>query len=390
MTSSALRPGIIALCAAALCAIGALLPLWQSGEGVEQLLIPGSNAAATPIIYQDFGHIVTHTELGHDGAMMYAIARDPLNFEASTPYLDRPQYRLQRPGLPWLSRVLHPHGTGRGLVWAMFAAQLVTVGAGAFGLARLIQRHGGNASLAILYGLVPGVVLSQMMTLADGMALSLALCAIACANEKRWYLATAFGTVAALTKESILLMLWAWACAELWQRRWTVRTTAAFALIPTAAIGAWILYIKATVAPSSNEVIEFGWPFQGIYQAIAHYSGSDALSWFYFGLAALLALAVASAQRRQPTEFTRSILCTIAVQAAFITLLAAPVVGEDQNSSRILAPIMALGLLGVATNRGTLATTQRNATGSTSQSEQTPQDPSSLRQPALRRYRVAP
>src|SRR5258708_26963513 len=67
------------------------------------LLQPGEQGHSVVVFHRDFPDLELPAGIGHDGQQFYAIARQPMHLDAVAPQLDRPQYRLQRPLLPWLA-----------------------------------------------------------------------------------------------------------------------------------------------------------------------------------------------------------------------------------------------------------------------------------------------
>ena len=104
----------------------------------------------------------------------------------SSPDLDRPRYRLQRPLLPWLAWAVHPSGGGVGLVYAFLLVGFAALVVGGVSLGAISVTLGGRAWPALAFPLLPGGYVCLRISVADTLSVALALLAIALALRSRW------------------------------------------------------------------------------------------------------------------------------------------------------------------------------------------------------------
>ncbi|MGH9225188.1 MAG: hypothetical protein ACRD2W_15720, partial [Acidimicrobiales bacterium] len=187
------------------------------GSPLIVLTTPGADGPAAAAYREDFPDLALPAGRGHDGQQFYAIARDPLSPDAVAPHLDRPRYRLQRIAYPILAALLNPGaGGGTGLVIAMLAVGVAAMFVGCLATGVLATRWGAPPWSAALFVLVPGNLVALRISTGDTMALALAVAAIALLerDRPRPWLAVAAGSMAVLTKESLLVVLVAYALAR--------------------------------------------------------------------------------------------------------------------------------------------------------------------------------
>jgi hypothetical protein len=139
---------------------------------------------------------------GYDGQFVYYIARDPLN---AAQFIDIPAYRYQRILLPILGWGVSLGQTSL-LPWALLAVNLAAVGVGTFLVQRWLMAHGHSAWLALGYGLSLGVLGAARMTTTEPLAYALALGGLWLALRSRYGWAALLFALAALTKETTLLI----------------------------------------------------------------------------------------------------------------------------------------------------------------------------------------
>jgi hypothetical protein len=175
---------------------------------------------------------------GYDGQFVYYIARDPSD---AARFLDVPAYRFQRILLPALARVLSL-GQESLIVWALLAVNLVSLAAGTALMERLLEQYGVSHWYALAYGLTAGTFGAVRLSLPEPLAYALALGGIALALRERPTLSAACFALAALAKETTLVLAAGYGLYLLYQRRW--RDAAVFAMITLVPFAAWqaVLY----------------------------------------------------------------------------------------------------------------------------------------------------
>jgi hypothetical protein len=316
-----------------------LLAVQRAGLPITALTEPGARGPSAAAFRADFPGAALPDGGGHDGQQFYAIARDPLHLDKAAPLLDRPRYRLQRIAYPVLAWALHPGG-GKGTIVALFGVGCVAMFLGCLATGALATGRGAPPWTAALFAVVPGNLAALRMSTADTLALAAAVAAIALCERRRPGLAIALGALAALSKESMIVVLLAYAIA----RRDRISLSVAGAAIAVAT--GWAVWLHLTVATSGPQVVELTAPFRGLAQAASHWLNGEE------PVAALIVLATAAlvvlALVRRPDRFTR---CMVGLTAAFVTFLSADATGLWGNASRITAPTMLFAAVALAAPR---------------------------------------
>lgn len=178
----------------------------------------------------------------YDGQFNYHIARDP---STAAPLIDVPAYRFQRILLPALALPFPDEA----LPFAMLAVNLVALAAGTALLESLLVGGGVSRWYALAYGLTLGTFGAARLSLSEPLAYGLALGGMWAALRGRLVWSAALFALAALAKETTLIMA---AGVGLWllfeaQRSWANRITRAalFGGIALAPFIGWqgILYV---------------------------------------------------------------------------------------------------------------------------------------------------
>lgn len=318
-----------------LMVVGVLLHLESEGGNVVGLIQPGAKGPSAEVFAEDFPDTVLPGGIGHDGQQFYAIARNPLHWDEVADHLDRPQYRLQRPLFPLLAWMLHPTGGGTPLILAFFVVGVVSVFLlGLFG-GGLSAQLGGGTWPALLLPLLPGSFAALRITLADTLALALALGALLWAERGRAGPAAAAAIGAVLAKESILLLPVIHAVA----RRRRAATVAAVAAV--GAAGMWWVLVHLLVDADQRQVVEFTWPLGGVLEgASVWFEGRDLVA--AGTVVGAFALAVVALWRRGRAHPLFGALLAVTVFSVF---LGPDVLGPDYNGSRTMGPVLVLAIL---------------------------------------------
>lgn len=203
------------------------------------LLAAGSDSPLLPVLRRELpGLVVTEGE-GHDGQTTYAVALDPFLRERP-PVVPEASYRYRRILLPVL-------GSGFGvfegylLLTSLTMINLIGFAFACWGAALVAQalQLPGRFVLAILLNI--GLWLSLQTTTPDALALGLGMLAVAMAVWGRHSIGAGFVAVAALTKETYVLVglglaIWAW--RRLGDRRVAIKY--GLALLPAALWSGWL------------------------------------------------------------------------------------------------------------------------------------------------------
>jgi hypothetical protein len=215
---------------------------------------------------------------GYDGQFNYYIARDPA---AAAPFIDVPAYRFQRILLPGLGWALS-FGNDALIPWVFLAVGLVSLAAGTAVLENLLAQQGVSRWFALAYGLTIGTFGAVRLSLPEPLAYGLALGGIWLMTRNRWLWSAVLFALAALARETTLLIPAAYGLHLLMQRRW--RIAIPFGLITLTPFVIWqiILYVhlgsfgvgSGGAKATSFEII----PFAGVLRIITEVPAETRLS----------------------------------------------------------------------------------------------------------------
>ncbi|MEO5841324.1 MAG: hypothetical protein ABIQ73_11110 [Acidimicrobiales bacterium] len=317
-----------------------LLHVAQSSANPLDFIQPGVNGPSADIIHADFPEDDLPAGLGLDGQQYYAIARDPMHVNDNAAHLDRPRYRMQRPMFPMLAWALHPTGGGTGLIIAFVIVGIAALFVGCLATGALSTALGGPAWAAMFFAATPGAFWSLRVTVADALALALALSAVAFAARSHHRRALLCALVAVLTKEVALLILIGWYLSN------RSRRNAFMAGAAAAAIVGWAAVLRIVLPPDAEGVNEFGFPFVGLVRAASRHWFDHQELWG--GATAVTALALAALvlawhQLRHPLSGI------VAVLVGFAAIMNSDVIGLNFGATRSMMGLLIVAALAVVT-----------------------------------------
>ena len=175
---------------------------------------------------------------GYDGQFGYYIARDPSTAAA---LIDVPAYRFQRilmPGIAWMLKL----DNNALIPWIFLLTGLISLAAGTAMLEHLLRQQAISRWYALTYGLTIGTFGSVRLSLPEPLAYGLALAGLLLFLQQRWRWSALLFALAALARETTLLIPAACGLSLLLQRDW--RRAASFGLISLIPFIIWqaILY----------------------------------------------------------------------------------------------------------------------------------------------------
>jgi hypothetical protein len=302
------------------------------------LMTPGAQSPAAPVIRHDFPGYALHEGIGHDGQAFYAIAREPMHLRDAAQWTDRPRYRLQRILLPVLAWSTHPQGGGRGLVLSLWGWAALGVALTGLGAALLAHSLGASRraveGLALFAPFLPAAFATLDLSVADELALGLALVALALdrMDNKRGALATA--VLAVLAKETMLLVLLGWALTR--GRHTLLRLVA----VPAAVAGGWWLVLHFWFSNSREPSEEFS-VVGGLLRALRiWFDGGSRIAGVVVA-AGVMAAAFVLLRRGLRSPLGGAIV----IQLALVPFLSAVVLAGDWNGPRATAPLLLLSII---------------------------------------------
>ncbi|MFN2376846.1 MAG: hypothetical protein ABR538_09935 [Candidatus Binatia bacterium] len=334
---TALKWGLLGL-AVHLAVVG--LYLWKYDGNPQVFVHFGERSSVLGLAREVFGPdlLVPHSD-GQDGQAFWVLARDPLLLdgrEVIVPNIDRPAYRAQRIAYPALASPWRLGGE-QALVWGLLVTNLLVVLAGGAAAALLALELGAPARASLAFSLSPGIVLTTVLDVADGLALAALLATLLALRRQRWGLAAAVATLAVLAKEATFLGLLGVAAFE---TSLPARARLRLLVVPAAAAISWALYARWRLGWPGADVEEFVVPFFGYLDALRR-GWIPVGNWLdavvAFGLLPLGACVLVRLRQRP------SILLRAAVPFVLVVpFLSAQVLNLMFNTLRIFAPLVTL------------------------------------------------
>jgi hypothetical protein len=307
-------------------------------HSVVALITPGRQFVAYPLIHHDFPHYTVQDGLGHDGQSFYAIAREPMHLKDASQWLDRPRYRLQRILLPMLAWAVHPQGGGDGLVLALWFWAVVGVFLTGFGSALLAGALGANERavhrIALFTPLLPAALATLDLTVADELALGLAVMALALDCLERRRSAVALAVLAVLAKEVMLLVFLGWALYR--GRACLLRLV----VLPGAVALTWWVVLRVWFASSHEHIGEFSF-VSGVVESLKIWiRGDNRIAGATVAAGVVLGIVVLVRK-----GWHSPLGPAVALQLALIPFLHQTVLAGDWNGTRATAPLLLLSIV---------------------------------------------
>jgi hypothetical protein len=178
---------------------------------------------------------------GYDGQFYRLLAHDPFMRRDYVRYVDSPQLRFRRLLVP-LAAWLAACAQGQWIDGAYLAVEMVFLALGVYWCARLLERRGRCPLWGLLFVVVPATLASFDRMLVDGPLTALFAGFLLYCEEERWTRVWALAMLAALTRETGLLMVAALVMDRCWRRDWRGAVRFAASGIPALA---WYGYLAA-------------------------------------------------------------------------------------------------------------------------------------------------
>jgi len=293
---------------------------------------------------------------GYDGQFVYFIARDGW---AAAPHLDAPAYRFSRILAPLLARALSG-GEPRLIPWAMLAVNYAALLAGTAALTAWLRRGEISAWWALAWSACGGLFLAYSRDLTEPLAYGLAAVGVVAWFGGRSVPALAALALAALARETTLLIVVALAAAEAIAvvaapRRWPRLVGLALSALP------WVVWNATVAARFGSSAMGSAPPLQWLPLAgalpLADLEPGRVSALLLVGLPALLLLPGALAwvwrAPRQPLAWMIALHCLLILALApetYLHVMAAGRLAVGLVLALVLAfPSLSPGMRGAVT-----------------------------------------
>jgi hypothetical protein len=302
------------------------------------------------------GEVIPSAGFGHDGKYYFMQAMDPFfdTPEVHATHLDRPTYRAQRMVYPTLAGgfgLFSPSATA----WNLLVINLVALGIGTWLTSLLAKELGLSPWFGLAFLLNPGVLVSSMIDTAEVLAMLFVVAAALLLLRDRVVASAAFLTLAALTRETMLLATIG-AIAYLWHTR---RRVPGVFVVPFVATGAWWLFVRAKLGHLDEGIQDteaLGLPFKGFFDALETWLATPGSEVDVMMGVLLLVSSILVAFRAVKD---RSLLGLMAAGFVVLAVLMVEAVWRFYfDASRALVPVLTVYILSVAASRKLLTSSE--------------------------------
>jgi len=178
---------------------------------------------------------------GYDGQFYRYLAHDPGLQKGYFRYVDSPQLRFRRILVP-LAAWLLAFGHDAWIDSAFIAVEMLFVGLGVYWCARLLARRERSPLWGLIFVVVPATLASFDRMLVDGPLTALFAGFLLYCEEENWTRVWVVAMLAALTRDTGLLLGAALVTDRLWRRDWLRAAWFASSAVPALA---WFAYLAA-------------------------------------------------------------------------------------------------------------------------------------------------
>lgn len=266
---AALRPPTArAACTLAAVAAVLLVSLWTTarihyvfGGNWTALFCTGASLRVPPEL--DPGTYRFQGTKGYDGQCYRYVAHDPFLQKGYWRYVDAPLLRYRRLLVP-LAAWLVGFGQRPWIDGAYFAVEMVFLALGVYWCARLLALRGRSPFWGILFVALPATLTSFDRMLLDGPLAALFAGFLLYCEEERWNRVWVVSMLAALTRETGLLLVAALVADRLLRRDWHRAGWFASCIVPAAA---WWGYLAFRL-PHDRAISILAFPAWGLLQRL--------------------------------------------------------------------------------------------------------------------------
>ncbi len=283
---------------------------------------------------------------GYDGQFFLLLSHFPLPEPNRAKYLDRPAYRYQRIGYPWLAR-LAALGRPERLAGALAAVNLAAIVAGALFVCLMAVRQGASPWWGVVYALMSGLLIGLLRDLSEPAAMAFTLGGLYFYRGRRYPLSALFFAAGLMTRETVLMVLAPVMAHALFGER--NRRGVTWLVISGLPAAAWhvFIYLRLGEWPAAGGGQNFAPPFKGLIASIGdtwliRAGSAEQLFDFTFLIVFVLTLVLALRRIFQARDELSLAFVFLAVTAVF---LSDKVWVEPWSYARVLLPLNVLLLL---------------------------------------------
>ncbi|WP_204105980.1 MULTISPECIES: hypothetical protein [Spirulina sp. CCY15215] len=287
-------------------------------------------------------------QLGYDGQQFLSIAFDPfLQQEGTISALDHPLYRYRRIFYPFLGYLLSL-GNVRLIPYTMVGINAVCIVAIAFICGLYLKEKNGTIWRSLLVLCIPGCWLVFSLSTSDLLSSFLLIASLYYYQKNKPVLTTTFLALACLTRETVLLVWFAFILVSYWQKNWQQLRHLFIVLLP---VFAWNFYVfirfknRGILGTKTN----FDYPFVGIFSKIVgffqnEFTTSTIFEIYLFGILIACFVSIFWYGYHQPKQNTLLVGVTFAYGLLFC-LSSITILGYYLDFSRVYMDIYFLLLL---------------------------------------------
>ncbi len=266
------RVSLLALCAGILIVVArlALAAHGQPGDFV----VAGRDLANPSLVPHG---IRVFPGTGYDGQFFYRIALDPANFSrrAFGIRIDA-SYRFQRIGYPAIAWLASLGGIHLLVPWSLIGVNLVSIGAVAYVGALLARQAGRHSAWGLLMVGYFGFPFSLSRDTAEIVTAAFTLGGVVALRERRWILAAVVLSAAVLTRETPVLVVFAYGILRIvgLARRRELPSVADLAwVLPGVVFVGWqgLVSLFSPTPVASDLASNLGLPFVAMGRAAVHW-----------------------------------------------------------------------------------------------------------------------
>ena len=203
---------------------------------------------------------------GYDGQFYRYLAHDPFLRQDYFRFMDAPQMRSRRLLVP-LAAWLFGFGRRSWIDGSYIAVETFLVALGGYWCARILARRGCSPFWGFLFVIVPAVLASFDRMLVDGPLTALFAGFLLYSEEGRWTRVWVLAMLAALTRETGLLIIAALVTDCLWHRDFRRAAWFASSGVPAAV---WFVYVALRL-PHDTLPNQFAVPVWGLFQRLLQF-----------------------------------------------------------------------------------------------------------------------